>query len=182
MKKFLLSLKKTVCEFFYRLAMSYTSRAGLLLTLDAIDGIIAMTPALRGRRYMRIPFTYTYTGASIAAAGQQNGSVVFQNDAHFINLAQAFYFFTANAPTVSGSPYPNVSILQVDSGSGKQLMSAALPVPMLFGNGQFPFVLPQPYLWAAKSTMTIQLINNDGATAYTPNLAFHGIKLYEIGN
>lgn len=150
--------------------------------MDQIDRLIATIPQFKGRQFLRVPYTYQYTGASIAANGTQNGQINFQSDSVFVLQAQSAYFPTGNAITFNTLPVANVSILTTDTGSGKQLQSAAVPVFSIFGTGQFPFILPTPYLWAAKSTMTIQLANLDTATAYTPNLSFIGIKLYEIGS
>lgn len=148
--------------------------------MNPLDQLIASIPEYRGKRFIPVPFTYQAPFASLAAGASATGQVVFQNDADFVILAQTYYAFTANAPTQATRPYPNVSLLQNDSGSGKNLSSFAVPIPAIFGDGQFPFVLPAPYLWAKKSVMNLTLTNNDGATAYVINLSFIGVKLLQI--
>lgn len=150
--------------------------------MDRIDELINTIPQFKGRKFLRTPYIYQYTGASIPALGVQAGQINFQSDSVFILQAQSAFFATGNAITFSTQPAANCSVLTTDTGSGKQLQSAAVPVFSIFGTGQFPFILPTPYLWAAKSTMTLQISNLDAATAYVPNFSFIGIKLYEYGN
>jgi len=147
---------------------------------SAVDQLVQSVPDYRGKSFVYVPFTYQIAFASLAAGASAVGQVVFQNDADFVVQAQAYYAFTANAPTISTYPYPNVSVLLNDSGSGKNLSSLAVPIPSCFGDGQFPFVLPSPYLWAKKSVMNVTLTNNDGATAYVINLSFIGVKLLQV--
>ena len=147
---------------------------------SAVDELVDSVPDYRGKSFIYVPFTYQIAFANLLPGATIAGQVIFQNDADFVLLAHAYYAFTANAPTVSGRPYPNMSVLLNDSGSGKNLSSVAVPVPAWFGDGQFPFVLPAPYLWAKKSVMNITLQNNDGATAYVLNLSFIGVKLLQV--
>lgn len=149
--------------------------------MSSVDDLVNSVPDYRGKKFIYVPFTYQANFASLAFGATIASQVVFQNDADFIIMAQAYYAFAANAPTVSGRPYPNVSVLINDSGSGKNLTSLPVPIPAWFGDGQFPFVLPAPYLWARKSVMNLTLQNNDGATAYTIGLSFHGVKLLQVG-
>lgn len=148
--------------------------------MDAVDKLLSIVPQYAGKQFLRVPFQYVAQFTSLAFGASQVNQVQFQADADFVLLAQTFYAFTANAPTVSTSPYPNVSVLQNDSGSGKNLSNVAYPLVHAFGNGQFPFYLPQPYIWSRNAVMSNTLTNNDGATAYTISLVFHGIKLQEI--
>lgn len=148
--------------------------------MDAIDRVIANTPAYAGKTFQRVPYNYVLPFASLAAGAVANGQLQFQADADFIIQAQSYYAFTANAPTAATRPYPNVTILQNDSGAGKNLSNVAMPIPTEFGDGQFPFILPTPYIWSRNSVMSCQLTNNDGATAYTMTLVFIGVKLQEL--
>jgi len=146
-----------------------------------LENLIASIPEYKGKRFLPIPFTYELDFAALAPAGVANAQITFQNDADFVILAQTYYASAGNTIQAATFPVPNMSILLNDSGSGKNLSSLAVPVPSWFGTGQFPFVLPAPYLWAKKSVMNATLTNNDGASTYTLKLSFHGVKLSQVG-
>ena len=133
-----------------------------------------------------IPYTYNavywVTGAANAlAAGAVNVpvNVNIQADADFLILTQTYDCNTANAARNSNSlVIPNASVILTDTGSGYQMMDQAVSVPNIFGSGQFPFVLPQPKLMPAKSTLQVLMSNYDAAAGYNIRLSFNGVKLY----
>ena len=133
-----------------------------------------------------IPYTYSaiyaVAGAANAlAAGAANVpvNVNIQADADFLILTQTYDANTANGARNAGNfVIPNVSVILTDTGSGYQLMDQAVAVPALFGNGQFPFVLPNPKLLPAKATLQILATNYDAAAGYNLRLSFNGVKLY----
>lgn len=81
----------------------------------------------------------------------------------------------------STRPIPNVTVLITDTGSGRQLMSVAAPIPNLFGTGQLPFIMPVPRIFKARSSVAVTLANYDAAVTYNIRLSFIGTKLFEMG-
>lgn len=149
-------------------------------TLNAIMNILSK------KTIQPIPYTYS---AVYSVAGAQNSlaagavsqpvNVNIQADADFLILNQTYDANTANAArTANTIVIPNVSVLLVDTGSGYNLMDQPVPVPALFGNGQYPYMLPNPKLLPAKATLQVQASNYDAAAGYNLRLCFNGVKLF----
>lgn len=77
---------------------------------------------------------------------------------------------------------PNHTILITDTGSGRQIMDAPIPLAAMFGDGRVPFILGTPRILDARATLTIQLTNFDIATGdpeFRTWLAFIGTKIFQ---
>lgn len=85
------------------------------------------------------------------------------------------------AQTASGVIVPNVNVLITDSGSGRQLMNNVLPLTLIFGTGQIPFILPKPKWFAANSNVVIALTSFEAAVTPSIQLAFIGFKRFPMG-
>lgn len=136
---------------------------------------------LRAKQVIKKPFTYstTFSNANLTAAATVTNQLQIQADAPFLIQAQTYAANVAAAgQTASTATYPIASVLLTDTGSGMQLSNQAVPVTSLFGNGQFPFVLPEPYLLQAKANLQVAVTNSDAAQAYNLTLNFHGVKLF----
>ena len=120
--------------------------------------------------------------AGIAAGGTANSSFTVQADSDFKWL-KACYFadIAVAAQTDSTRVVPLATVLITDQGSGRQLMSAATPIPNIFGTGQIPFILPVPKIFASKSTISVSVVNFSAATIYNIRLSFIGVKLFKQG-
>lgn len=120
--------------------------------------------------------------AGIAAGATGNGSFTVQADSDFKWL-KACYFadIAVAAQTDSTRIIPLATVLITDQGSGRQLMSAAVPIPSIFGTGQIPFILPVPKIFAAKSTVGVSVVNFSAASTYNLRLSFIGVKLFKQG-
>lgn len=133
---------------------------------------------------------YTYTnilaaaaGANALASGVASAPVntAIQADAAFLWTATTYYATTANAAvTVSSTVSPNVTVLMVDTGSGRQLMDAAVPLTSIAGDGKFPYLLPLPRLIAPNSNLQCTYTNFDAAAGYNLFVSFHGFKIYKL--
>ena len=120
--------------------------------------------------------------AGIAAGGTANSSFTVQADSDFKWL-KACYFadIAVAAQTDSARVVPLATVLITDQGSGRQLMSAATPIPNIFGTGQIPFILPVPKIFASKSTISVSVVNFSAASTYNIRLSFIGVKLFKQG-
>lgn len=143
--------------------------------IDSLRSLIGAKSVLRD------PFVYSTTFTALAAGGNATNNINIQADSDFLIQAQTYHANVANAgQTESNFTYPLATVLLTDSGSGRQFMDAAISIPEIFGNGQFPFVLPQPKLMSARSTLVVTATNYDAAQTYNIRLAFIGVKLFKI--
>ena len=136
---------------------------------------------LQAKQDLRKAFTYSTSlgRANLTAGATVTNQLAIQSDAPFLVQAQTYTANVAAAgQTASSATYPIASVLITDTGSGMQLSNQAVPVTSLFGNGQFPFVLPEPLLLAARTNLQIAVTNSDAAQAYNLTLNFHGVKLF----
>jgi hypothetical protein len=150
-------------------------------TQENVGLINALSNLLNAKRIVRKPFAYgtSFAAAQLVAGATVTNNIAIQSDAPFLILSQTYTADVAAAgQTASNQTYPLVNVLLTDTGSGVQMMSQAIPVPQIFGNGQFPYILPEPYLLAARSNLSVQVNNRDAAQAYNLFLTFEGVKLY----
>ena len=138
-----------------------------------------------GRAYVARDF-YTYQEnffeADLIAGATVNGSIDIQADSDFVWLKSAFFADISGAnQTADDLVIPLCSIQIVDTGSGRNLVESAVPIPSLFGTGQLPFVMPIPRLFFARSTIQLQVTNFNAASAYNLRLSFIGYKAYPQG-
>lgn len=127
-------------------------------------------------------FVYEVDFSALAAGTSQTSSFTIQQEADFlltkINMTPDI---AAAAYTQGAAPVPLVTIMVNDTGSGRNLMSSAVPLPNLFGNAGLPFILPRQRLFVASSVVNITLTNYDAATAYNIRLSFIGEKAFQYG-
>lgn len=126
-------------------------------------------------------FIYELDFASIAASGTASSSFTVQADSNFLWQYGAFFADIAGATqTDSSRVVPAISATILDTSSGRQLMSAAVPITSLFGTGQLPFLLPTPRFFRAQTQVTVNLTNFSAATAYVLKLQFIGTKFFKF--
>lgn len=157
-------------------------RAILANTPDTQEnaGLIDMVSRLMTKKdIIRKPFTYTTVFAAVAPGATPTNQIAIQADSDFLILAQTYHANQANAAqTETSVTYPLMTVLLTDTGSGSQLMDSAVSVPQIFGNGKFPFVLPEPQYLVARGNLAVQVANYDAAATYNLRLSFHGVKLF----
>jgi hypothetical protein len=85
------------------------------------------------------------------------------------------------ATTASAAQVPDVTMLLINTTTGRQYSSSATPLANMAGNGQFPFILPMITMWQAKSTISVQLANQGNAAYTNLQLSFLGIKAFFAG-
>ena len=137
---------------------------------------------LRAKRILRDPFSYVITFASIAAAANSTETVNIQADSDFLIQAQNYMVDIAAAiQTDSSRVIPIATVLMTDTGSGRQLMDNEQPLSSIFGTGMEPYVLPQPKLMSARSSLSVKVTNTSASTTYTSlKLSFIGVKLFTL--
>lgn len=133
-------------------------------------------PSLADKYVAKDFFTYGIAiTSSLAPAAQAPANFTLNADSDFL-------WQKASIASVTGGfldQLPNLTILITDTATGRQLSNVALPVANSFGSGQLPFILPQPKVFQARSSVQVTVVNIDGATTYTSiYLSFIGTKLF----
>lgn len=119
-------------------------------------------------QYTRDYYSYSFYVDSIAPAATAQAG--FQVDASAAFMAIAAVAFADNAAAAQEQAtriLPLVTIAIKDGGSGRDWQDRALPVPMVAGDGQFPYFFPEPRLIEPNSSITAQFTNYDAAVTYT---------------
>ena len=122
------------------------------------------------------------TFGPFTAAAQLQQQVNVPNDADF-EVRRIMYHFdlAAAALTQATSFVPNITIMLTDSGSGRNLLSAAAPIGSIASAeaAMTPIDLPWPKIFTRNSTITITLTNFDAAVATnTFRLVMAGRKIF----
>lgn len=134
-------------------------------------------------QYVEDFFIYTLaTLVPLVAGATFNGNITIQADSDFkaVKLMQ-FASIAGAAQTESSRVIPLVNMTILDTGSGRNLFSAATPLGALFGDGRLPFILPVPRIFKARTNIAIALSNFSAATSYDIVLAIAGAKIFQMG-
>lgn len=139
---------------------------------------------LEGKGYVAKDFyVYEEDFPSLGATASLTGSVVIQADSDFI--LQKLVASARDGATLFVPPDVQMTVVITDTGSGRQLVDGAVPLGNIFGSARFPFIMPTPRLFAARSTIEITLANISGAAAIAfeaTRLSFIGFKAYPLGS
>jgi len=106
------------------------------------------------------------------ATATQN--VVIDADSDFVAIKMMLCSYST-AGTIVANPDYVLSIS--DSGSGRMLQNVAIHINTICGTAQLPYILPEPKVFKASSTITFTLTNRT-ATAARVNLTLGGFKVF----
>ena len=90
----------------------------------------------------------------------------------------AFALVGSTATVRNADQLPAVTMLLVNTTTGRQYSSSAIPLPNMAGTGELPFILPQITMWQRKSTIQVQLQNVGNVNYSNLYLSFMGIKAF----
>jgi hypothetical protein len=145
-------------------------------------GVYLGTPnmAAPASYFARDFYVYELDFFALANGSSATSNFTIQADSDFF-WTSAMYLADIAAATLTDSTrvIPLVTVLITDTGSGRQLMSSAMPLASLFGTGQLPFVLPRQRLFKANSTITVTAANYSTASTYNFRLSFLGEKAFK---
>lgn len=109
------------------------------------------------------------TFGPMTAALVQTQTVNVPNDSDFECRAICYHMDSAAGQQASNTdPIPNITAMLTDSGSGRQLMSAPIPLGLLASSDSpqaTKVELPWPKIFTRNSTISLQLTNFDAAVA-----------------
>lgn len=133
-----------------------------------------------------VQLDYFQYGTSFLALGvsaipvQQN--IPIAADADFIWLQTAAWVNIANAGTTYyGENLPDINLLVTDTSSGRSLMNQPVPISSMAGSGRYPYNLPNPRLFAAKTLINLAATNLDTANTYNLWVTLIGVKVFDLG-
>jgi hypothetical protein len=130
-------------------------------------------------------FSYVFpTFAAIAAlsAATPQQQIQIQNDSDFELRWITYHMDNAAAAFNQGNaPLANITALIVDSGAGRQLMNAAVPLGAIATPETVqPRPLPWPKTFTRNSTITLALTNFDAAATPNIRVTLHGRKIFSL--
>lgn len=128
-------------------------------------------------------FTYNIQFEDLAVGATQVGFIQIEADSDFLIQKLAYFSSIAGAAqTFNTIDIPLVTVLIVDTGSGRQLMNNAVPLTALFGDGRLPYILPTPKLFVKNSRINVTLFNFSAGTEYDDIfINFEGKKIFTTG-
>lgn len=127
-------------------------------------------------------FVYQLDFTALAGGTTANASIQIQADSDFKWVKSTYHANIANAILTDSTRVIALATINVtDTGSGRQLMSAPVPIENIFGVGLVPYILPVPRIFRARSTISVSLANFTAATTYNIRLSFIGTKLFKMG-
>ena len=117
--------------------------------------------------------------ATLNAAAGANLTFNIAGDSDFFWTKFSAFALVGGAATTNGLiQVPAVTMLLVNTTTGRQYSSSAVPIPNMAGTGSLPFILPQITMWQRKSTIQVQLQNVGNANYTNLYLSFMGIKAF----
>lgn len=126
-------------------------------------------------------FTYTIASLGLSSAGSFIGNIQIDADSDFILTKMSAKVNTTGSDTSLPLDDVLATILLVDGGSQRNLMSAPTPIPALFGTGELPHILAQPRTFKSRTNIAITIANYSVGTSYDIYLAFEGRKVFKFG-
>jgi hypothetical protein len=144
-------------------------------------------PGISGGLYDQF-YVYDISFGAITTGATISGTVNIDSLSNFLWRATTFWTnpdgVTLNTPLTNAFLRP-FTISLTDAGTGRQFFNGAVPVDNIAGSGNFPFILPEPYLWAGNSVVQATITNLDTHTWDNLHLSLIGKKTfgsYPVGN
>ena len=127
-------------------------------------------------------YTYVEDFTALTSGSTDSGNVQIQADSDFALQKLTYHADIARAAqTDSTRVIPLVTLQIIDTGSGRNLFESAVLIPSIMGTGELPFILPTPRIFAARSTVTLNVANISAATDYNVSLYLVGYKIFRQG-
>lgn len=139
-----------------------------------------MQKVAQGKAFLDF-FVYLAETGTLAAAARSTDTVQIEADSMFIlDKISVFADVAGGAQTESSRIVPLVTMAIKDTGSGRDLQQEPIPLPSIAGNGELPFVLPQPRVFQPNSSVSFSFENFSAGTTYeNVYISLIGRKLFE---
>lgn len=126
-------------------------------------------------------FGYQSNVAAIAANGGVANDVIEIEANSYFKLTKLCCSadIAAAAQTDSSRVIPLVTLQITDTGAGRRLFDAAVPIANLMGYGGLPFILPVPRIFKPRASILLEYTSYVAAgTTYNLRVTLFGSKLY----
>lgn len=125
-------------------------------------------------------FVYTVNTGSLAAAAIANVNAAISADSDFWLTGISYFSDLAGAAqTDSTRVIPLLTLQITDTGSGRQLFSAATPLNNVAGYGGHTYRLIHPRFFARSTTIQLTATNYSAGTTYTNTfISLIGFKIF----
>jgi hypothetical protein len=129
-------------------------------------------------------FSYPLQFTSIVANTPQSQSIQIDAGSDFFLTALTYSaYLAASTSSIQAATriIPGVTLLLTDSGSNRNLMQSATPLPLIGGDGEWPHRLIHPRLFLRNSNIQVQInaydasVGTDWDALY---LNFEGFRVY----
>jgi hypothetical protein len=130
-----------------------------------------------GRQVTFLPFVYGLDFLGLAQNVVTTLKLTINNDADFLLCQRSSVCNDAAGNLILR---PTVTVLMVVDSSQRACNNVPTLLPLMFGSGPRPYLLPKPLLLPARSTCSLTL-NNFSATVLSVRLAFVGVKVFQGG-
>ena len=111
-------------------------------------------------------YVYTAYQASLANGVAQNLTVNIEADSNF-ELQKVTYYCDLNTGMEAATRViPQLSLQITDQGSSRNLFASAIPLSMIAGEGDLPFIMPVTKWFKKNSLVTLSIANFSSATTY----------------
>lgn len=113
-------------------------------------------------------YTYAVQFEDLTANSAQTGFIQIEADSDFW-IEKLTYFADQAGAAQEFQSYiiPLVTVVIIDTGSGRQIMNRPIAVPNIFGNGFLPFIVLTPKLFVKNSRINFEVFNFSGSQDYT---------------
>ncbi len=105
-------------------------------------------------------YNYAVRFENLDTNDSQTGFIQIEADSDFQVQKMSYFSNIANTQVILNDiDVPLVTVVIVDTGSGRQLMNQAIPVTDIFGDGRLPFIIPTPKLFVKNSRINFDVFN-----------------------
>ena len=131
--------------------------------------------------YLLMPYIYTASVASLAAAATATDVTNIESDSPFVWIKTAYFADIAGAAQTNDSRViPLVNVQIVDSGSARQFFDEVQPINSFAGQAGLAAFETVPYLFKPNSSINTTFTNFSAATTYANlRLSYIGYRVYE---
>jgi hypothetical protein len=135
-----------------------------------------------------LPFFYStqFLNSAVGAGLTVSASINVNSDSHFV--VRYFCLTAYSAGLVVAVATPPLLIQFQDTGSGRTVFDNPQPIQNVCGGvaaaagvGSLPFILPEPWLVRAGSTITVTIVNLGAAAFNRVDVSLPGFKAYRFG-
>lgn len=116
----------------------------------------------------------------LAPGANASDSINIDVSSAFVLQKLTYFASLGDGSTVTDSTrvIPYVTLQLIDTGSSRQLFAAPLPIPLIAGTGEIPFILPVQQVFNPGSVLSASFKNLSDSETYNIYLALIGARAF----